>query len=229
MKRTLKRFWILVILLLAGCSLVEMPEEVPVPTPVATAVPWDISQYPAEEMVVDPASDVVPAIDPDIAGLIDTVSRQQLMGYVQTMQGFGNRNAFSVADDPAFGIGAARQWLFNEFTRVGNGRLQVTLQEFPLYYSGLSSVQYNVVATLPGQTENNDAIVIMAHYDNRAPDPTDGETPAPGENDNGSGIALIASHSSSSCRSPKTSPTWSIRYGRCQTWRPEGSSQPEVL
>ena len=31
----------------------------------------------------------------------------------------------------------------------------------------------------------------MAHYDNRAPEPTDGETYAPGANDNGSGIALL--------------------------------------
>lgn len=176
---------------LAGCSLIEAPPRPAMPTPVPTAVPWDLSQFPANEMVLDPVSDVVPQVDPQIAGLVDLVSQQQLMGYVQTMQSFGNRNVFSLTDDPNFGIGAARQWLVNEFERVGNGRLQVTVQEFPLFFNGLSTTPYNVVATLPGRVESKDLIVIVAHYDNRAPEPTDGETFAPGANDNGSGIALL--------------------------------------
>ncbi|MCA9899239.1 MAG: M20/M25/M40 family metallo-hydrolase [Ardenticatenaceae bacterium] len=176
---------------LAGCGLVEAPEQLPIPTPVATAVSFDASQFPAGEMVIDPVSDVVPRIDPHIAGLVDSVSQQQLTGYVQTMQSFGNRNVFSVTDDPNFGIGATRQWLVDEFTRVGNGRLQVNIQEFPIFYNGLATTPYNVVATLPGRTESQDIIVVMAHYDNRAPEPTDGETYAPGANDNGSGIALL--------------------------------------
>ncbi|MCA9943855.1 MAG: M20/M25/M40 family metallo-hydrolase [Anaerolineales bacterium] len=176
---------------LAGCSLVETPSQTAVPTPVATAVPWDVSQFPAHEMVLNPVSDVVPQIDPQIAGLVAGVSKQQLTGYVQTMQSFGNRNVFSVTDDPQFGIGATRQWLVNEFERVGNGRLQVSIQEFPLFYNGLATTPYNVVATLPGSSGSQDIIVVMAHYDNRAPEPTDGETYAPGANDNGSGIALL--------------------------------------
>ncbi|MCC6607750.1 MAG: M20/M25/M40 family metallo-hydrolase [Anaerolineae bacterium] len=192
MQRRYQMIWMLLGLLgLAGCGLLEMPELPPVPTPVATAVPWNGAQLPPGEVVLDPVSDIVPVVDPQIAGLIATVSQQQLMGYVQTMQSFGNRNVFSVTDDPAFGIGATRQWLVDEFTRVGNGRLQVAIQEFPLFYNGLATNPYNVVATLPGQVGNNDLIVIMAHYDNRAPEPTDGETYAPGANDNGSGIALL--------------------------------------
>lgn len=184
-------FFLILALGLAGCGALEAPVHPPVPTPVATAVPWNGAQLPPGEVVLDPVSDVVPEVDPQIANLIASVSQQQLMGYVQTMQSFGNRNVFSVIDDPAFGIGATRQWLVDEFTRVGNGRLQVAIQEFPLFYNGLTTTPYNVVATLPGQVGNNDLIVIMAHYDNRAPEPTDGETYAPGANDNGSGIALL--------------------------------------
>ncbi len=176
---------------LGGCSLVEAPSLPAVPTPVATAVSWDLSQFPANEMVLDPVSGVVPKVDPLIANLLNDVSQQQLMGYVQTMQSFGNRNVFSPIDNPTFGIGAARLWLVDEFRRVGNGRLEVTTQEFPLYYNGLATTPANVVATLPGRSGGNEIIVIMAHYDNRAPDPTDGETYAPGANDNGSGIALL--------------------------------------
>lgn len=191
MKRQWQRFsiWFLgTIVWLAGCGALDVPAA---PTPVATAVPWDISQFPAGEMVLDPVSDVVPQVDPQIADLLTRVSEQQLMGYVQTMQSFGNRNVFSVTDDPSFGIGATRQWLVQEFERVGNGRLQVTTQEFPLFFEGLATNPYNIVATLPGTTAPNDVIVIVAHYDNRANDLIDGETYAPGANDNGSGIALL--------------------------------------
>jgi hypothetical protein len=184
--------WIIIITLwLVGCSLIEAPQALPVPTPVATAVPWNIEALSAGNTVLDPVSDIVPAIDPQIAGLLTAVSQQQLMGYVQTMQSFGNRNVFSVTDDPAFGIGATRQWIMAEFDRVGNGRLQITTQPFPLFHNGLSTTPLNIVATLPGSSNSSETIVVMAHYDNRAPDSTDGETFAPGANDNGSGIALL--------------------------------------
>ena len=178
-------------LFLAGCSLIESPDMVQMPTPVATAVPWDASQIPPAAMVVDPVSDIVPAIDPDVKRLVDAVSQQQLMGYVQTLEGFGTRNVFSTTEDPAFGIGAARQWIFNEFSRVGNGRLRVEFQEFPLNYNGFVATPANVIATLPGTAESNQAIVIMAHYDNRPPEVADGETLAPGANDNASGVGLL--------------------------------------
>lgn len=183
--------FLFVTLALAGCGVLDAPVHPPVPTPVATAVPWNGAQLPPGEVVLDPVSDIVPEVDPQIANLIASVSQQQLMGYIQTMQSFGNRNVFSVTDDPAFGIGATRQWLVDELTRVGNGRLQVAIQEFPLFYNGLATTPYNVVATLPGDAGSDDLIVVMAHYDNRAPEPTDGETYAPGANDNGSGIALL--------------------------------------
>ncbi|VAW43482.1 hypothetical protein MNBD_CHLOROFLEXI01-3405 [hydrothermal vent metagenome] len=185
--------WLGIIMLwLVGCSLIEAPAMPPVPTPVATAVPWNVASLSTGEMVIDPTSDVVPTIDPQIAGLLTAVSQQQLMGYVQTLQSFGTRNVFSVTDDPTFGIGAARQWVMDEFDRVGNGRLQIATQQFPLFYNGFSTTPINIVATLPGRSNNNnEAIVIVAHYDNRAPDATDGETLAPGANDNGSGVALL--------------------------------------
>lgn len=177
--------------LLPGCSLGEMLEETPLPTPVATAQPWSLDQASVGDLILDPVSNVVPAVDPDIASLVSSVSQQQLMGYVQAVESFGTRNTFSVTDNPTFGIGAARQWIFNEFQRVGNGRLQVQFQRFPVYYFGYTAEAWNVVATLPGTSGNNDAIVIMAHYDTRPDDATDGVSLAPGANDNGGGIALL--------------------------------------
>ncbi|HID50984.1 MAG TPA: M20/M25/M40 family metallo-hydrolase [Anaerolineae bacterium] len=176
---------------ITGCSVLKAPETPPTPTLLPTAVPWQLDQPAPAGTVVDPVSDVVPAVDPLIENLVNAVSQQQLMAYVQTLQSFGTRNSFSPTDDPNFGIGAAREWIFDEFTRVGNGRLQVERQPFPLVYGNSSAEQMNIIATLPGKANNNQAIVIMAHYDNRPPDAADGETLAPGANDNASGVALL--------------------------------------
>lgn len=181
--------FVVVSMIFVGCNALEAPPVVEMPTPVATAVPFSFES--SRELVVDPVSDVVPSLDPEIVGLVNAVSQQQLMGYVQTMQGFGTRNAFSVTDDQNIGIGAARRWIFDEMERVGNGRLQVQFQDFPLTYSGFAANQRNVIATLPGLSDSPEVIVIAAHYDNRPPDVTDGETLSPGANDNGSGIALL--------------------------------------
>ncbi len=175
-----------------GCSLLAAPAAPPPPTLLPTAVPWQPDQFVTSTgAVVDPASDVVPAVDPLIENLIAAVSQQQLTAYVQTLQNFGTRNAFSPTDDPNFGIGATREWIYDEFTRVGNGRLRVERQTFPLVYGSSSAEQINVIATLPGKLDNNQVIVITAHYDNRPPDAEDGETLAPGANDNASGVALL--------------------------------------
>ncbi|HFE66911.1 MAG TPA: M20/M25/M40 family metallo-hydrolase [Chloroflexi bacterium] len=184
-------FAAITLLLMTGCSALKAPELPPTPTLLPTAVPWQLDQTAPAGTVVDPISDVVPAVDPLIENLVNAVSQQQLMAYVQTLQNFGTRNSFSPTDDPNFGIGAARAWIFDEFTRVGNGRLQVERQPFPLVYGNATAEQMNIIATLPGKADNNQAIVIMAHYDNRPPDPTDGETLAPGANDNASGVALL--------------------------------------
>jgi hypothetical protein len=181
----------IIMAVMSGCGALEEPERVPLPTPVATARPFDASSAPLPNLVTDPVSDVVPAIDPEVQMLVDQVSQQQLKGYVQTLEGFGTRNAFSDTESDNFGIGAARRWLFDEFERVGNGRLQVSFQEFPLYYNGLYAEQKNVVAVLPGKAENPGVVVVMAHYDNRPPDVTDGESKATGADDNGSGVALM--------------------------------------
>ncbi|MCP4425569.1 MAG: M20/M25/M40 family metallo-hydrolase [Chloroflexi bacterium] len=174
-----------------GCSLLEGPQRPQIPTPIPTAPPFEAGSVNTGELVFDPVSNVVPAVDPDIASLVNSVSQQQLMGYVQTLQGFGTRNAFSATDRQDFGLGAARLWIYNEFLRVGNGRLQVQQQTFPLNHNGLTNEQQNIVATLPGAGDHPGVIVIMAHYDTRRDDLTDGASRSPGADDNASGVAML--------------------------------------
>lgn len=186
---------LVVAFLTAGCSLLEGPPSLVLPTPPAPPVPTmvvvPISAAAANELVTDPVSDVVPTVDPLIDQLVQAVSQQQLMAYIRTLENFGTRNAFSDTTSETFGIGAARRWIFNEFMRVGNGRLQVQLQEFPLTHAGYSTTQANVVATLPGTAVNSNIIVIMGHYDSRPESATDGISRSPAANDNASGIALL--------------------------------------
>ncbi|MBK8987051.1 MAG: M20/M25/M40 family metallo-hydrolase [Chloroflexi bacterium] len=181
----------LLLFLLVGCGALDAPERLPLPTPVATARPFTANPEATGEMILDPISDLAPRTDPTIAALVEQVSQQQLMGYVQRMEGFGNRSAFGDTESENWGIGATRRWLFDEFSRVGNGRLQVRYDDFTLNYGSYSVPQSNVVAELPGNGRSNGVIILMAHYDNRAPDIFDGRSLAPGANDNGSGIALL--------------------------------------
>ncbi len=118
------------LVLLMGCSAFESPTLPGVPTPVATAVPFSLNT--SQFMVTNPVSDVVPQVDPGIVGLMEAVSQQQLKGYVQEMQNFGTRNAFSPTEEENFGIGATRRWIFSELERVGNGHLQVRTDDFIL-------------------------------------------------------------------------------------------------
>lgn len=139
----------------------------------------------------NPVSNIVPAVDPVIRGLLDEVSTQQLVSYVQRLESYGTRHTLSVTDQSEQGVGAARSWLVDEFGRVGNGRLQVEVDPFPLTLNGITTEQQNVIATLPGNGSAPGTVVLVAHYDSRAVDPNDGSSHAPGANDNASGVAAM--------------------------------------
>lgn len=181
-----------VALLLTSCSLLAGPQRPVIPTPIPTVPPFSDSSFDlSPDLVQDPVSSVVPAVDPTIAELVNAVSQQQLLAYVQTMEGFGTRHSFSVTDRADFGVGAARTWIFNEFTRVGNGRLQVEYDDFPVSFDGVDWPQRNVVATLPGTGTHPGVVVLMAHYDSRTIEVNDGFARAPGANDNASGVSVL--------------------------------------
>ena len=82
-------------------------------------------------------------------------------------------------------------WIYNEFLRVGNGRIQVEFDTFPLTLDGLTTDQQNVVATLRGDGSAPGAVLLVAHYDSRTLNPNDGVSRAPGANDNASGVAAM--------------------------------------
>ncbi len=168
--------------------MLQGPQQLNVPPP-PTALPV-IGNLPADT-VINPQSNLIAGADADILNMVRSVSQQNLVGYVQTLEGFHTRNTFSVTGEEGRGIGAARRWIFNEFIRVGNGRLLVEADEFPYSSGGVTSNQQNIIATLPGTDPTAGVIVLSAHYDSRTFDPNDGASFAPGANDNGSGIAVL--------------------------------------
>jgi hypothetical protein len=160
-----------------------------VPTPPGGTPFASIAQ--AGPLITNPDGTVIEAVNPDLRGLLDLASQQNLLGYVQTLQGFNSRNTFSVTDQEGNGVGAARRWIFNEFIRVGNGRLLVEVDEFPVNQGGVVYNQQNIVATLQGTGTHPGVIVFAAHYDSRSIDPFSGSSFAPGANDNATGVAAM--------------------------------------
>jgi hypothetical protein len=185
--------WLLIgVSLINGCSLIEGPQTPVIPTPEPTAQSLESTlMAAADDIVVDPARGAIPAVEPECETLVNAVSQQQLMAYVQQLESFGTRNTFSDTERDDFGVGAARRWIFSEFERVGNGRLQVEFQDYSFNFQGVDTAQRNVIATLPGQSDHAGVIVLMANYDTRAADWMDGFSRAPGADDNGSGVANL--------------------------------------
>ncbi len=182
---------LLAALFLAGCSLLGSPAKPVFPTPGPTAQPLEVQLNGSEEIITDPAAGTIPDVEPVCETLVNAVSGQQLLAYVQTLEGFGTRNTFSQTESDDQGIGAARRWIYSEFERVGNGRLQVEFEDYSFNFQGIDTNQRNVIATLPGQSDHPGVFVLMANYDTRAVDWLDGTSLSPGADDNASGVANL--------------------------------------
>lgn len=131
--------------------------------------------------------------DHDVAAMLREVDDDRLEDSLTELVSFGTRNTLSPQDDPDRGIGAARDWIYDEFSEIAetaDGRMDVELQSFDQNFGGQSVEITNVVATLHGtQDESADRIYLTgAHYDSRCSGAFDGECDAPGANDDGSGV-----------------------------------------
>ncbi len=133
--------------------------------------------------------------------MLREVSAASVERTIRKLVSFGTRNTLSAQDDPARGIGAARDWLFEEFKEISRrtgGRLEVELQSFEQQPGRFQRIARptrvtNVVARLPGtQPASAERVyVISGHYDSMCTSPTDAECDAPGANDDASGVAAV--------------------------------------
>ena len=146
-----------------------------------------------------------PDADPRIQKLVAAVSAERLRAIVAKLESFGTRSTLSDTVSTTRGIGAARRWIHEEFTR-SSPKLQVAFDRHPIAQQGRITRDVelvNVVAVLPGRSPRR--VYISGHYDTvnlRAAmagvrPSTPGQQPAPnhdvdapGANDDGSGTAL---------------------------------------
>jgi hypothetical protein len=145
------------------------------------------------------------AQDARIVKLVAAVSKERIKNLDEKLASFGTRSTLSDTTSPSRGIGAARQWIFDELKR-SSPRLQVSFETFQLAPQArvprVTELR-NVIAILPGRSPRR--IYVTGHYDTLnaealgKPGP-DGKTvtyetldfnaDAPGANDDGSGTSL---------------------------------------
>ena len=143
-------------------------------------------------------------LDPKIQKIVSEISVDRIAEILKKLESFETRNTFSDPNQPNRGIGAARQWIFDQLKSYSS-RLQVSFDThtIPKGARVWKEVELrNVVAVLPGKMQQaaDRWIIISGHYDSlnlRVPpelrnDPAKAvELPAPGVTDDGSGTACV--------------------------------------
>jgi hypothetical protein len=138
--------------------------------------------------------------DPEIQGIVSEISAERIQRSVYVLASFKTRHTLSDPLPSGDGIGGACAWVRAEFERASaasGGRLQVELDSFvqkpvpPRIPHPVTIV--NVVATLPGsRPESAGRIYVMSgHYDSIINNVLDATSPAPGADDDASGVAAV--------------------------------------
>jgi hypothetical protein len=134
-----------------------------------------------------------------IARIVQEIDARNIERTIRKLVSFGTRNTLSTQTDPNRGIGAARDWLFSEFSKVAEqsgGRMTVEKQTFEQPKAARvpePTMVTNIVATLKGTQPESEArtYIVSGHYDSMCTSPTDATCDAPGANDDASGTAAV--------------------------------------
>lgn len=134
-------------------------------------------------------------VDPRIYDIISAASPDRVEADIRTLAGFGTRNTFSDTISDTRGIGAARRWIKAEFDKISTecgGCLEVFYQTIMVPASRRvpeETAVVSVVAIQRGTLYPNRYVIMAGDIDSRASSGNDGETDAPGANDNATGMA----------------------------------------
>ncbi len=108
------------------------------------------------------------AVNPKVSKIVSEVSDERIQAIIAKLVSFGTRNTMSNQDDPNRGIGAARQWVLEEFKSY-SPRLQVSFDKYRVKKQGQRIFKdvdlWNVVAMLPGTKYPDTFVVVSGHYD----------------------------------------------------------------
>ncbi len=134
-----------------------------------------------------------------ISRIVREIDARNIERTIRTLVSFGTRSTLSTQTDPNRGVGAARDWLFSEFSKAAaesGGRMTVEKQTFaqPKAARVPEPIMItNIVATLKGTQPESVArtYIVSGHYDSMCTSPTDATCDAPGANDDASGTAAV--------------------------------------
>ncbi|MGN9906887.1 M28 family peptidase [Phytohabitans sp. LJ34] len=132
-----------------------------------------------------------------LRALLDDIDRRRIEATVRRLVAFGTRHTLSSQDDPVRGIGAARDWIFDQlsgYAAASGGRMTVEKQSYtqePGPRIPVPTVISNVLATLRGTVSPERVYVISGHYDSRVSDVLNATADSPGANDDASGVAVV--------------------------------------
>jgi len=136
-------------------------------------------------------------LNPEIQKMIKEISAKNIEASIRKLVSFGTRNTLSEQDNPTRGIGAARDWIFAEMSKIsadcGNCltvEKQTFLQPKAARIPEPTNLT-NVIATLKGTTNPERVYVVSGHYDSMCSSPIDAKCDAPGANDDASGTAAV--------------------------------------
>ena len=148
---------------------------------------------------------VAAPVDPAIAQAIAQISPDKVRADIEMLVSFKNRSTLSSMDTdlpPGTGVTAAADWLFAEYTRISQacgGCLVVKRDDYiePANNAPLSRVKrdtrlQNIYAVLKGTdpAQAGRRVLVTGHYDSRNSDNFNTHDPAPGANDDASGVAV---------------------------------------
>ena len=124
-----------------------------------------------------PAAPPPTAQPPDAAlvALLQEIDPKRIEATVRALVSFGTRHTLSSQTDPQRGIGAAAQWLFEQYQQVAatsGGHMTVEKQSYvqqPASRIPVPTTITNIVATLQGSADPGRTYVVSGHYDSRSP------------------------------------------------------------
>lgn len=136
-----------------------------------------------------------PADNPLLEAIGRAPSAANIERDIRTLVGFGTRHTLSDTTSKTRGIGAARRWIFDEFTRISQacgGCLEVQLVSG--FVEGEPRIPrrtevVNVIAIQRGSADPARVVLMSGDIDSRVSDIMDATSDAPGANDNASGVA----------------------------------------
>src|SRR5690349_2990365 len=190
---------IVVLALAAACNLSnnnEPPTVIPRVTdtplpPITVDTPVPPPQVPQANQI--PAQANLQNAKAMMNALLDKVDADHLFMHISALESMGTRHVNSV-DLPNSGIAAAYRYVRGQFDAIAAksaGTFSVVDQPFNLSWAGVDTVQKNIIGTIRGSVTGGGIVVLTAHYDSISIDPNDPTYPAPGANDDGSGIAAL--------------------------------------